>query len=373
MVFSNILKFVFLVDTPSLSSEATIVHEPKTHHSTTSISNSSSSSSSSSPPSSSSAAIIPSDPSSWVMAPVFVPKQRLLPPPPTAPYSSASSSQSYAQVASSFPTSLDSSSAISAPPPHRRLISDEESAAYRMLLLDHELEQQQPPPVDAVDMYRIGMGCSVLCPYFKAAVDSWTGDEQRSGPLKCRYGDKCFYDHGDLCEMCKKWCLHPTDAEQRKDHEVVSASSFFFCRFFFYKWNNVGFVWMMIGCLWFYMNEAKRSRANVCSNILSAQTYYLFTSKYLQIFIFLGAKSKLSERKKKRKQKKNFCQKCWFSNGVLVECLFDHICGIHICQVKIFADLFFYFVWANIWNLLIDISNWISYLPYWCCVKMNVE
>lgn len=35
----------------------------------------------------------------------------------------------------------------------------------------------------------------------------------------CPYGDQCSYLHGDLCDMCGCLCLHPTDEEQRKEHQ----------------------------------------------------------------------------------------------------------------------------------------------------------
>ena len=37
----------------------------------------------------------------------------------------------------------------------------------------------------------------------------------------CRYGDNCAYMHGDICEMCGRAVLHPTDTEQRTKHMQV--------------------------------------------------------------------------------------------------------------------------------------------------------
>ncbi|KAG1681080.1 E3 ubiquitin-protein ligase makorin-1 [Nymphon striatum] len=34
----------------------------------------------------------------------------------------------------------------------------------------------------------------------------------------CRYGDQCTDIHGEVCDLCGKQCLHPTDLEQRKKH-----------------------------------------------------------------------------------------------------------------------------------------------------------
>lgn len=45
---------------------------------------------------------------------------------------------------------------------------------------------------------------SSLCPYLL-------------GSGVCQY-DSCDYIHGDYCELCQRYCLHPTDVEQRKMH-----------------------------------------------------------------------------------------------------------------------------------------------------------
>lgn len=49
---------------------------------------------------------------------------------------------------------------------------------------------------------------STLCPYLKP------------GESKCRYGDRCDYEHGDLCDLCGCYCLDPTDKQQRKKHRT---------------------------------------------------------------------------------------------------------------------------------------------------------
>lgn len=37
--------------------------------------------------------------------------------------------------------------------------------------------------------------------------------------LGCPYGNYCTYQqHGELCDMCGRYCLHPTDKEQRRKH-----------------------------------------------------------------------------------------------------------------------------------------------------------
>ncbi|XP_078582411.1 putative E3 ubiquitin-protein ligase makorin-1 [Branchiostoma floridae x Branchiostoma japonicum] len=34
----------------------------------------------------------------------------------------------------------------------------------------------------------------------------------------CRYGDRCIYTHGLLCELCGSYCLHPNDPAQQSQH-----------------------------------------------------------------------------------------------------------------------------------------------------------
>ena len=46
---------------------------------------------------------------------------------------------------------------------------------------------------------------TIMCPY--------TSEEGG-----CPYWEECRYMHGELCDMCGCYCLHPTDEEQRKDH-----------------------------------------------------------------------------------------------------------------------------------------------------------
>lgn len=45
---------------------------------------------------------------------------------------------------------------------------------------------------------------SQLCPFLEAG--------------ECKYGMECVYTHGELCELCGRPCLHPTDKEQQKKH-----------------------------------------------------------------------------------------------------------------------------------------------------------
>lgn len=45
-------------------------------------------------------------------------------------------------------------------------------------------------------------GRSILCPY----------------EFGCPYRDTCTFEHGEMCELCLRICLHPKDKEQRKKH-----------------------------------------------------------------------------------------------------------------------------------------------------------
>ena len=58
---------------------------------------------------------------------------------------------------------------------------------------------------------RIALATSELCPYFLMGL--------------CRYGEECAYVHGETCELCGQSCLHPTDEDQRAQHNQVSATS----------------------------------------------------------------------------------------------------------------------------------------------------
>lgn len=61
---------------------------------------------------------------------------------------------------------------------------------------------------------------STLCPYIHSTIT------RSDGSWSCKYGELCKYQHGDLCEMCGLYCLHPIDQKQRKAHEKV--------------WHNIG-------------------------------------------------------------------------------------------------------------------------------------
>lgn len=61
---------------------------------------------------------------------------------------------------------------------------------------------------------------ATLCPYIQSTIT------KTDGSISCRYGERCPYQHGDLCDICGSYCLHPTDQNQRKTHQKVSTCCF---------------------------------------------------------------------------------------------------------------------------------------------------
>lgn len=57
-----------------------------------------------------------------------------------------------------------------------------------------------------------------VCPYIKSTIT------QADGTISCKYGDRCPYQHGDLCDICNLYCLHPTDETKRKAHQKECMS-----------------------------------------------------------------------------------------------------------------------------------------------------
>ena len=60
-----------------------------------------------------------------------------------------------------------------------------------------------PPVLEKLPEHKPGE----LCPY--------------AAQGECRYGEMCTYVHGEMCEMCGKQALHPSDKELRDKHTKV--------------------------------------------------------------------------------------------------------------------------------------------------------
>lgn len=56
---------------------------------------------------------------------------------------------------------------------------------------------------------------TTLCPYIQTSIT------KSDGTISCKYGDRCPYQHGELCDICGSYCLHPNDQNQRNTHQKV--------------------------------------------------------------------------------------------------------------------------------------------------------
>ncbi|XP_058445296.1 probable E3 ubiquitin-protein ligase makorin-1 isoform X2 [Malaya genurostris] len=132
------------------------------------------------------------DPLKWINAPEFIPKSKQLPP--------------------------------SAPDPIAMLMDDEcdadaEDGEPDENELEEEDDADQPTgsglsyaAIVTLNNNHNGLGIieehadSVLCPYY-----------ENSGVCML---EACPYEHGELCELCGKFCLNPSDKEQQRLHNV---------------------------------------------------------------------------------------------------------------------------------------------------------
>lgn len=121
------------------------------------------------------------DPLKWINAPEFVPKAKFAPPPQEVPPGEEDEDNGDGGTAAPAPISY---------------------AAIVTMNNNHNglgiIEHCPDGGGDGVD--------SSLCPYYEA-----------SG---CCMLDGCPYEHGELCELCGKFCLNPADPEQRRQHNA---------------------------------------------------------------------------------------------------------------------------------------------------------
>lgn len=127
------------------------------------------------------------DPLKWINAPVFVPKSKQVVPPTD---------------------------------PELVSLEDDDEEEPDEVVPEDGQEEASPGSVSGLSYAEIvtlnnnhnGLGIieehvdSVLCPYY-----------ENSGVCML---DSCPYEHGDLCELCGKFCLNPADKEQQRQHNV---------------------------------------------------------------------------------------------------------------------------------------------------------
>lgn len=136
------------------------------------------------------------DPLKWINAPEFIPKAKLLQPvevPPGEQDDDGDDGGTGPNVECPEETTGEEAGPAAAPAP----IS---YAAIVTMNNNHN-------GLGIIDHCSTGDGVdSSLCPYYEA-----------SG---CCMIDGCPYEHGELCELCGKFCLNPADPEQRRQHNA---------------------------------------------------------------------------------------------------------------------------------------------------------
>jgi E3 ubiquitin-protein ligase makorin len=105
---------------------------------------------------------------------------------------------------SSFTNSLNPQAPIFVPTFKKEFNPNDPPKSYADVVNANRVKEQtwMPPVVDE---------SMTLCPFM-----------MKSG--FCRY-ETCAYAHGEMCELCQKFCLDPLDSEQRKKHnsECIAA------------------------------------------------------------------------------------------------------------------------------------------------------
>lgn len=133
--------------------------------------------------------IVPTDPTSWINAPVFIPK-----------YSSSTSTTQNSDL-SGASLAANSEQDINTAKSYAQILSGNKAPSLS-LTTDNSIKSTE-----------------ALCPYIRGTP---VVDGNNEVTMICPYGEYCEYKHGCLCDMCGQFCLHPTDLEQRKQHQSVS-------------------------------------------------------------------------------------------------------------------------------------------------------
>uniref|UniRef100_A0A4W3I3T8 E3 ubiquitin-protein ligase makorin-2 n=1 Tax=Callorhinchus milii TaxID=7868 RepID=A0A4W3I3T8_CALMI len=83
---------------------------------------------------------------------------------------------------------------------------------------------EKPPPPSYLAAVRSGLD------HVPGPVMVGGGVPQQLCPFaaagQCNYGETCLYLHGERCDVCGLQVLHPTDLEQRREHEQLCLRAF---------------------------------------------------------------------------------------------------------------------------------------------------
>ncbi|XP_065198534.1 probable E3 ubiquitin-protein ligase makorin-1 isoform X1 [Sycon ciliatum] len=155
-------------------------------------------------------------PANWADAPAFVPKSTLS----STSHSASSSSMSYSNAAAADTPSFSESDYCSSDRWDAATDSElwEQRHAYQGYAAETSLSEESSAAADSsippemyhyVDDVTDSVASALLCPYAQMG--------------NCPFGDECSYLHGDICDLCQRQALHPTDLQQRKAHEKECA------------------------------------------------------------------------------------------------------------------------------------------------------
>lgn len=136
--------------------------------------------------------IVPTDPTSWVLAPVFVPKRQR--------DSASAAAADAAEADDEADGEGATASGVCAGLSYAQCVGTA-GAEGTVRVLDEASGRTELRSA----------GERLVCPY-RRDVDG-----------SCPYGDRCGYDHGEPCDLCGRYVLSPVDAAQRKHHREVSA------------------------------------------------------------------------------------------------------------------------------------------------------
>lgn len=111
---------------------------------------------------------------------------------------------------------------------------------------------------------------ATICPYIQSIIT------RADGTISCKYGERCPYQHGDLCEICGLYCLHPADQNQRKQHEKVHTQQFCdkISTYFSKMQLRLNWFFLFVFELGMYVNNGKRYGAFICGGTFKRQNMW---------------------------------------------------------------------------------------------------